>query len=339
MRDMVPLDEPVSGTAVAAALQRHAPARAGEGAEAVAGGGAAAMRQRVAAALVPAALGVRRRTSGVAVRGGRQVQPAAGGEIEAARDRAGDHGRPGLAIAGCPRSPRAHPCRCWSRRGGAGRRRGRAGRGRGRRACRSRPAPAARRRTRPGRGAQRSAAAVKANRKPNAAGRSPWAAAATSCRTPQARPWDPASGRASRARRAGRCWVSVPDAAVSSLASAWRKAAMRGFPARLWDSPPPLWGRVREGGTAEPSAVGFPPPLTPPHKGEGKPPGGKALTLHNKPVGATRQCCRRNAWEIRGFAGSIDGAESSANYKNKIRTRQVASGLHLIVDIAGSINP
>ena len=38
MRDMVPLDKPLSGTAVAAALQRHAPARASEGAEAVAGG-------------------------------------------------------------------------------------------------------------------------------------------------------------------------------------------------------------------------------------------------------------------------------------------------------------
>ena len=34
-------------------------------------------------------------------------------------------------------------------------------------------------------------------------------------------------------------------------------------------SPPPLWGRDREGGIAEHSLSGFPPPLTPPHKGEG----------------------------------------------------------------------
>ena len=34
-------------------------------------------------------------------------------------------------------------------------------------------------------------------------------------------------------------------------------------------SPPPLWGRDREGGTHDGS--GIPPPLTPPHKGEGNP--------------------------------------------------------------------
>ena len=34
-------------------------------------------------------------------------------------------------------------------------------------------------------------------------------------------------------------------------------------------SPPPLWGRDREGGMAEQLPLGFPPPLTPPHKGEG----------------------------------------------------------------------
>jgi FAD/FMN-containing dehydrogenase/Fe-S oxidoreductase len=36
-------------------------------------------------------------------------------------------------------------------------------------------------------------------------------------------------------------------------------------------SPPPSWGRDREGGIAEHLPSGFPPPLTPPHKGEGNP--------------------------------------------------------------------
>src|SRR5207244_4465158 len=34
-------------------------------------------------------------------------------------------------------------------------------------------------------------------------------------------------------------------------------------------SPPPSWGRDRAGGIAEPLPSGLPPPLTPPHKGEG----------------------------------------------------------------------
>ncbi len=34
-------------------------------------------------------------------------------------------------------------------------------------------------------------------------------------------------------------------------------------------SPPPVWGRDREGGMAGPLSSGFPPPLAPPHKGEG----------------------------------------------------------------------
>src|SRR5262245_66005024 len=35
--------------------------------------------------------------------------------------------------------------------------------------------------------------------------------------------------------------------------------------------PPPLWGRDRVRGIAEHRGVGFPPPLAPPHKGEGNP--------------------------------------------------------------------
>ena len=54
------------------------------------------MRQRVAAALVPAAMEVRRRTSGVACAAAARFSRRLDGEIEVARDRAGDHGRPGL---------------------------------------------------------------------------------------------------------------------------------------------------------------------------------------------------------------------------------------------------
>ncbi len=41
--------------------------------------------------------------------------------------------------------------------------------------------------------------------------------------------------------------------------------------AQATTSPPPLWGRDRVGGIAEHSTSGVPPPLTPPHKGEGDP--------------------------------------------------------------------
>jgi len=41
--------------------------------------------------------------------------------------------------------------------------------------------------------------------------------------------------------------------------------------ARASSSPPPLWGRDREGGIPEHLTSGFPLPLTPPHKGEGNP--------------------------------------------------------------------
>src|SRR6185295_6419442 len=36
-------------------------------------------------------------------------------------------------------------------------------------------------------------------------------------------------------------------------------------------APPPLWGRDRVGGNPKPRISGFPPPLAPPHKGEGNP--------------------------------------------------------------------
>jgi hypothetical protein len=45
------------------------------------------------------------------------------------------------------------------------------------------------------------------------------------------------------------------------------------YPAEVDLFPPPLWGRDREGGMAEHVPSGFPPPLTPPHKGEGNPRG------------------------------------------------------------------
>ena len=54
--------------------------------------------------------------------------------------------------------------------------------------------------------------------------------------------------------------AGVPHAAPSKLGEA---------PATT--SPPPLWGRDRVGGIPEPQRSGFPPPLTPPHKGEGNP--------------------------------------------------------------------
>ncbi|HWE18048.1 MAG TPA: hypothetical protein VG758_12840 [Hyphomicrobiaceae bacterium] len=43
--------------------------------------------------------------------------------------------------------------------------------------------------------------------------------------------------------------------------------------------PPPLWGRDRVGGIAELQTSAFPPPLTPPHKGEGNPVGASGGVL------------------------------------------------------------
>jgi len=62
------------------------------------------------------------------------------------------------------------------------------------------------------------------------------------------------------ARLAGE--VAVAIAAAGSAADAIANASD-------WGAPPPSWGRDREGGIAEHPTSGFPPPLTPPHKGEG----------------------------------------------------------------------
>ncbi len=46
-------------------------------------------------------------------------------------------------------------------------------------------------------------------------------------------------------------------------------AVHQSAPPLLRVPPPPSLGRVGEGGIAEHLPTGFPPPLTPPHKGEG----------------------------------------------------------------------
>jgi len=67
------------------------------------------------------------------------------------------------------------------------------------------------------------------------------------------------------ARLAGE--VAAAVAAAGSAADAMATAS----PPFMQGSPPPLWGRDREGGIAELRSSGFPPPLTPPRKGEGNP--------------------------------------------------------------------
>jgi Cu(I)/Ag(I) efflux system membrane protein CusA/SilA len=58
---------------------------------------------------------------------------------------------------------------------------------------------------------------------------------------------------------------------LERAASAKLAAASPSFvgEAQATASPPPLWGRDRVGGIGEPPRSGVPPPLTPPHKGEG----------------------------------------------------------------------
>ena len=75
------------------ATRQRGPAKAPKRSRAA---GAAAMRQRVAAALVPAAMGVRRRTSGVACAAAARFSRRLVVRSRLPRDRAGDHGRPGL---------------------------------------------------------------------------------------------------------------------------------------------------------------------------------------------------------------------------------------------------
>jgi len=66
------------------------------------------------------------------------------------------------------------------------------------------------------------------------------------------------------ARLAGEVAVAVAAATSAADAIATSSTLMEG-------SPPPSWGRDREGGIAERLPSGVPPPLTPPHKGEGNP--------------------------------------------------------------------
>ena len=65
----------------------------------------------------------------------------------------------------------------------------------------------------------------------------------------------------------------LPESAIALTPAVPRDAArllvVRAWPQTAREFPPPSWGRVREGGNHDGS--GFPPPLTPPHKGEGNP--------------------------------------------------------------------
>jgi acyl-CoA dehydrogenase len=60
--------------------------------------------------------------------------------------------------------------------------------------------------------------------------------------------------------------------AIAAASSQLEQSADLGE-ARATASPPPLWGRDRVGGIPEHPRSGVPPPLTPPHKGEGNPVG------------------------------------------------------------------
>jgi acyl-CoA dehydrogenase len=73
----------------------------------------------------------------------------------------------------------------------------------------------------------------------------------------------------SLARLAGEVAAAVAAAGSAAAAIA---TSMEGD-AQATTSPPPLWGRDRVGGIPEHRRSGVPPPLTPPHKGEGNPVG------------------------------------------------------------------
>ena len=64
--------------------------------------------------------------------------------------------------------------------------------------------------------------------------------------------------------------VRAIDAILADGSEARFGEVTHNLPPSPLSSPPPSWGRDREGGIAEHLRSGFPPPLTPPHKGEGK---------------------------------------------------------------------
>ena len=254
------------------------------------------------------------------MRGGGEVQPAAGGEIEAAGDRAGDHGRPGLAIAACPRSPTARPCRSGSRRGGAGRRRGRAGRGRGRRAPKSAsarreatntagpgraPAPPPSRRT----GSRRPPAGRHGPRRPPRAGRRRQAPIRRIPRQvrvhvghAEGQMLGLGSGR--RGLELGQRLAQGGDTRISSLAL--------GTPA------PRLVGRGGLGRGGLPVTVRSPPTPNPSPQG-----GGETQRVAQQTCWRDRMCCRRTHEKSAAWLALLTGGEFCL-YKNKIRTSQVA---------------
>jgi len=76
----------------------------------------------------------------------------------------------------------------------------------------------------------------------------------------------------SLARLAGEAAAAIAAAGSAADAIAASPVFAFGEPGAA-GSPPPLWGRDRVGGIPEHRSEGLPPPLTPPHKGEGNPVG------------------------------------------------------------------
>jgi acyl-CoA dehydrogenase len=76
----------------------------------------------------------------------------------------------------------------------------------------------------------------------------------------------------SLARLAGEAAAAIAAAGSAADAIAASPVFAFGEPGAA-GSPPPLWGRDRVGGIPEQRSEGLPPPLTPPHKGEGNPVG------------------------------------------------------------------
>ncbi len=78
-----------------------------------------------------------------------------------------------------------------------------------------------------------------------------------------------------RDRVPGMAWLSELVAGFSAKRPLprWSSTPFHLFRTDEQASPPPLWGRDRVGGIAEHRGWGFPPPLAPPHKGEGNPVG------------------------------------------------------------------